>query len=94
MRITQKFPRHKLAEDGTNFAPGQLGWQPIDYQNGAAGAFYREWEEAGLVEDFTTFKDELYVVRNKSDRDRVDVLAGPNLINQFRIFAEQIRFIL
>ena len=57
-------------------------------------ALFTEWEEAGLVEDFTTFKDELYVVRNKSDRDRVDVLAGPNLINQFRIFAEQIRFIL
>lgn len=93
VRITQKFPRHKLAEDGTNFAPGQPVVTPSIIKTELL-ALFTEWEEAGLVEDFTTFKDELYVVRNKNDRDRVDVLAGPNLINQFRIFAEQIRFIL
>lgn len=93
VRITQKFPRHKLADDGTNFAPGQPVVTPSIIKTELL-ALFTEWEEAGLVEDFTTFKDELYVVRNKSDRDRVDVLAGPNLINQFRIFAEQIRFIL
>lgn len=93
VRITQKFPRHKLADNGTNFAPGQPVVTPSIIKTELL-ALFTEWEEAGLVEDFTTFKDELYVVRNKSDRDRVDVLAGPNLINQFRIFAEQIRFIL
>lgn len=93
VRITQKFPRHKLADDGTNFAPGQPVITPLIVRTELL-ALFTEWEEAGLVEDFTTFADELYVVRNKSDRDRVDVLAGPNLINQFRIFAEQIRFIL
>ena len=46
------------------------------------------------MENFTQFADELIVERNANDRDRIDVLAGPNLINQFRIFAEQIRFIL
>ncbi|MFS6814176.1 phage tail sheath subtilisin-like domain-containing protein [Citrobacter meridianamericanus] len=93
VRITQKFPRHKLADDGTNFAPGQPVVTPLTIKTELL-ALFTEWETAGLVEDFTTFKDELYVVRNKNDRDRVDVLAGPNLINQFRIFAEQIRFIL
>ncbi|AXF77737.1 phage tail sheath subtilisin-like domain-containing protein [Erwinia tracheiphila] len=93
VRITQKFPRHKLADDGTNFAPGQPVVTTATIKTELL-ALFTEWETAGLVEDFTTFKDELYVVRNKNDRDRVDVLAGPNLINQFRIFAEQIRFIL
>ena len=93
VRITQKFPRHKLADDGTNFAPGQAVVTPSIIRTELL-ALFQEWELAGLVEDFDTYKDELLVTRNSSDRNRVDVLAGPNLINQFRIFAEQLRFIL
>ena len=93
LRIQQKFPRHKLAEDGTPIAPGQAIVTPAIIKTELL-ALFTEWELAGLVEDFTTFKDELIVERNANDRNRIDVLAGPNLINQFRIFAEQIRFIL
>ena len=92
VRITQKFPRHKLADDGSNFAPGQAVVTPSIIRTELL-ALFQEWELAGLVEDFDTYKDELLVTRSSSDRNRVDVLAGPNLINQFRIFAEQIRFI-
>ncbi|CAB1225642.1 MULTISPECIES: phage tail sheath subtilisin-like domain-containing protein [Serratia] len=93
LRIQQKFPRHKLADDGTQFAPGQPIVTPSIIKTELL-ALFGEWEEAGLVENFTQFADELIVERNANDRDRIDVLAGPNLINQFRIFAEQIRFIL
>lgn len=93
VRITQKFPRHKLADDGTSFAPGQAVVTPSIIRTELL-ALFQEWEAAGLVEDFDTYKDELLVTRNSNDRNRIDVLAGPNLINQFRIFAEQIRFIL
>lgn len=93
LRIQQKFPRHKLADDGTNFAPGQPIVTPLIVKTELL-ALFQEWEQAGLVEDFETFKDELIVERNANDKNRIDVLAGPNLINQFRIFAEQIRFIL
>jgi phage tail sheath gpL-like len=93
LRIQQKYPRHKLAGDGTFISPGQPIVTPKIIKAELL-ALFTEWETAGLVEDFDTYKDELYVVRNKDDKDRLDVLCGPNLINQFRIFAAQIRFIL
>ncbi|HAH2684617.1 TPA: phage tail protein, partial [Escherichia coli] len=92
-RITQKFPNYKLASDGTRFATGQAVVTPSVIKTELL-ALFEEWESAGLVEDFDTFKEELYVARNKDDKDRLDVLCGPNLINQFRIFAAQVQFIL
>ncbi|HAH9782249.1 phage tail sheath subtilisin-like domain-containing protein [Escherichia coli] len=92
-RITQKFPNYKLASDGTRFATGQAVVTPSVIKTELL-ALFEEWENAGLVEDFDTFKEELYVARNKDDKDRLDVLCGPNLINQFRIFAAQVQFIL
>ncbi|HGB3609947.1 TPA: hypothetical protein ACIVDT_005112, partial [Salmonella enterica subsp. enterica serovar Eastbourne] len=41
-----------------------------------------------------TFKKNLLVERNTSNRNRLDVLCTPDLVNQFRFFAAQIRFIL
>lgn len=92
-RIQLRFPRHKLADNGTLIAPGQ----PIVTPNVIKGeliALAGEWLEQGLIENFEQFKTELVVERNQNDRNRVDVLASPDLINQFRIFAEQIQFIL
>ena len=51
-------------------------------------------EEKGLVENVETFKEQLIVERNADDRNRVDVLAPPDLVNQFRIFACLTRFVL
>ncbi|MBF5929867.1 phage tail protein, partial [Escherichia coli] len=53
-----------------------------------------EWVELGLVENLDTFKKNLLVERNASDRNRLDVLCTPDLVNQFRFLAAQIRFIL
>ncbi|MFT4466133.1 MAG: phage tail sheath C-terminal domain-containing protein [Sodalis sp. (in: enterobacteria)] len=47
-----------------------------------------------MIENFDSFHDSLIVERNKNDRNRVDVLCKPDVINQLRIFAEQIQFIL
>lgn len=57
-------------------------------------ALMRELEEKGLVENVETFKEQLIVERNADDRNRVDVLAPPDLVNQFRIFACLTRFVL
>lgn len=92
-RITQKFPRHKLADDGTRFGAGQAIVTP-GVIRAELLALFREWEEAGLVENFEQFKDELLVERNANDRNRIDVLSPPDLVNQFRIFAQQTQFIL
>ena len=92
-RINLRFPRHKLADDGTLVAPGQAMVTPSIIKAELV-ALAGEWAEMGLIEDLAGFKDSLVVQRNASDRNRVDVLASPNLVNQLRIFAEQIQFIL
>ncbi|MFN4328304.1 MAG: phage tail sheath C-terminal domain-containing protein [Limnobacter sp.] len=90
-RISQKFPRYKLANDGTQFAPGQAVVTPKIIKAELI-ALFRDWEEVGLVEDVEQFKADLLVNRNNADANRVDVLLPPNIINQFRVFASQIQF--
>ena len=92
-RITQKYPRHKLANDGTRYSPGQAIVTPSVIR-GELLALYRELEYAGIVENFDAYKADLIVERNSSDRNRVDVLAPPDIVNQFRIFAMQNMFVL
>ncbi|EIP2644366.1 phage tail sheath subtilisin-like domain-containing protein [Salmonella enterica] len=91
--VTQRFPRHKLADDGTPVAPGQPVVTPkiMSLQLIALG---EEWVDQGLVENLDTFRKNLLVERNTSNRNRLDVLCTPDLVNQFRFFAAQIRFIL
>ncbi|WP_048797112.1 MULTISPECIES: phage tail sheath subtilisin-like domain-containing protein [Serratia] len=91
--ITQRFPRYKLADDGTPVAPGQPIVTP-EIMRTQLLALGQEWVDKGLVENLETFKDNLIVERNADDRNRLDVLATPDLVNQFRIFAAQLRFIL
>lgn len=90
-RISQKFPRYKLANDGTQFAPGQAVVTP-NIIRAELIALFRDWEEIGLVEDIDQFKADLLVARNGTDVNRVDVLLPPNIVNQFRVFAAQIQF--
>jgi phage tail sheath gpL-like len=92
-RIALKFPRHKLADDGTRFGPGQAVVTPAIIRAEVLAQFV-DWEEAGLVEDWEQFKDDLIVERNSSDSNRVDCRMSPDLMNQFRVFAGQIQFLL
>ncbi len=93
VRITTKFPRHKLADDGTRFGPGQAIVTP-SIARAELLALFRQLEERGLVENFDQYKDDLIVERNADDPNRLDILSPPNLVNQLRIFAEQIQYIL
>lgn len=92
-RISLRFPRHKLANDGTAFGPGQAIVTPSIIR-GELLALFKDWEDLGWVEDFAQFKDELIVERSSRDVNRVDVRMGPNLINAFLVYAGQIQFIL
>lgn len=91
--VALAFPRHKLADDGTNFDPGQPVATPnlIRSVNIATG---RKLEKAGILEGFEQFKDELRVVRSDVDRNRVNAILPPNVVNQFRVFAAAVQFIL
>ncbi|GKX57614.1 Mu-like prophage FluMu tail sheath protein [Leminorella grimontii] len=92
-RITQKFPRHKLADDGTRFGPGQPMVTPRIITDELL-ALFTELEEKGLVENFEAFKSTLIVERNADDRNRLDVRSNEDLVNQFRVYAHAIQFVL
>jgi len=89
--ITSKFPRHKLANDGTRFGPGQAIVTP-GIIKAELIAQYRLDEFNGLVEDTRNFKNFLLVERDPNNPNRVNVLYPPDLINQLRIFAVLAQF--
>lgn len=90
-RLLVKFPRHKLADDGTRFGAGQAIVTPASAR-GEILAWFRELETLGLVEDFDQFKRDLVVQRNTVDPSRLDVLVPSNLINGLIVRAVQIQF--
>ena len=89
--ITSKYPRHKLANDGTRFGAGQAIITPA-VAKAEINATYRQLELLGLVENFDLFKKNLIVERNVNDPNRLDVLFPPDLVNQLRVFAVLAQF--
>jgi phage tail sheath gpL-like len=92
-RFGAKYPRHKIAADGTKFDSGQPVLTPKMIAAEMLG-FFQSWEAKGLVEGFAQFKADLSVVRNATDPTRVDIVLSPDLINQLRIVGVSLRFIL
>lgn len=90
-RFLAKFPRHKLANDGTRFAAGQAIVTP-SVLKAELVALMRELEEGGLVENLDQFKADLIVERDATDPTRVNALVPPDLVNQLRVAASQIQF--
>lgn len=90
-RITSKYPRHKLADDGIRVAPGQAIVTPKVIRNELL-ALFTELEFKGLVEDFESFNNELLVERDQDNKCRLNVLSGEDLVNQFRLYAHAIRY--
>jgi phage tail sheath gpL-like len=89
--ITSKFPRHKLASDGTKFSPGQAIVTPGIIKSELV-AEYRMDEYNGLAENTQQFKAHLIVERDQNNPNRVNVLYPPDLINQLRVFAVLAQF--
>lgn len=90
-QIQTRYPRHKLANDGTRLAPGQAIMTP-KLGKAEAVAWFRAMEELGLVENFDAFKADLVVERNATDPNRLDFLLPPDLINQLVVTAAKIQF--
>ena len=84
--ITSKYGRHKLANDGTRFGPGQAIVTPAVIK-GELLATYRQMERAGIVENYDLFKQHLIVERDANDPSRINVLYPPDYVNQLRVFA-------
>jgi phage tail sheath gpL-like len=84
--ITNKYPRHKLADDGTKFGPGQAIVTPGIIKAELVSQYQIDMFN-GLVENLAAFKQNLIVERDSNDPNRANVLYPPDLINQLRIFA-------
>lgn len=89
--IALRFPRYKLANDGTPFASGQAVVTPSVIR-AALIARALMWAEQGLVEDIEQFKNDLIVERDPNDTDRINALIPPNIINGLRVFAGLVQF--
>ncbi len=89
--FTSKYPRHKVASDASRIGPGQAVITPA-IARGEAISLFRQWEEAGLVEDVDQFKRDLVVERNASDPTRLDFKLPPNLVNPLTLIAAGVEF--
>lgn len=90
-RMLLRYPNAKLANDGTNFAPGQVVVTPQVARGEVLGLF-REWERDGLVEGYDQFAEQLIVERNANVATQLDIFLPPDLINQLRVTAAQVAF--
>jgi phage tail sheath gpL-like len=84
--FSTKYPRHKLASDGTQFGRGQPVMTPKLAKAELIGRF-AVWEEMGLVENREQFAADLVVERSLTDPDRLDAIIPPDCINGFRVGA-------
>lgn len=91
-RVGNKWPRHKLAKDGTKFGAGQAIVTP-NIAKAEAVAWFEEKEEQGLVQDVDAFKANLVVEQDGTNPNRLNFLLPPNLINQLIVAATQIQFL-
>jgi phage tail sheath gpL-like len=92
-RIRLKYPRHKLADNGTRIPEGQAMVTPSTIK-GEIISLSIDWADLGLVENLQQFADDLIVERSTLDPNRIDAILPPDLVNQFRVFAASIKFIL
>lgn len=94
-RMTDRFliPRFKLADDGFPVQPGTFVATPSMIKQESI-ALFTLLRDKGLIENLDDFIENLVVERDVTDRNRVNVLLPPDLINQFRVLAGLIQFIL
>jgi phage tail sheath gpL-like len=94
-RMANRFivPRFKLADDDFPVQPGSKVATPRTVKEETI-ALFTLLRDRGLIENLDNFIENLVAERDLADRNRVNVLLPADLINQFRILAGQVQFIL
>lgn len=85
-RVTSKFSRVKLADDGTRIPINSSIVTPNIIKADQIAA-YGDMVEFGWVQSFNQFSQTVVVVRNRLNPNRVDVLWSGILINQLDVLA-------
>lgn len=86
-------PRFKLADDTFPVTPGSKVATPSIVKMEIISLFTL-LRDRGIIENLDQFIDELIVERDITDRNRINCLLPADLINQFRILASVLQFIL
>ena len=81
-RFQLRYPRHKLAKDGTLFGPGQAVITPA-LARAELIQLFGEWETQGLTQSRAQFEKELFVEINANDPHRLDTNLSPHLLGKF-----------
>lgn len=89
--ITSKYPRHKLADDGTFYASGQAIITPTTAKAELVTEYSRMVYD-GLVENLRDFKNNLIVQRSDTNPNRLEILYDPYLIGGLRSFSVLAQF--
>jgi phage tail sheath gpL-like len=90
-RILSKYPRHKLARDGSKFSPGQAVATPAIIK-GQLLALYRELELKAIVQDFDGYKASLIVELDADNKSRINIQDSPQFVNGMLIYAGKMQF--
>jgi phage tail sheath gpL-like len=91
--LKTKYPRAKLADDGSAVGAGQVIITP-KIARAEAAARFRVWEKAGLVENFDLFKANLIAERDETDVNAMNWFLPADFVNQFIVGKTQIGVIL
>lgn len=92
-RIRRKYPQSKLADDGNLFGPGQDIVTPSTFKAELV-AWAIEQVTLGIFENIETFKALTFSERDLNDRNRLNSVIVPDLVNGLRIVGTKIQFIL
>jgi phage tail sheath gpL-like len=96
-RFTQRFPRAMLMNDSQRIDPAALEGAAVVTPSIARAemcALAEELHEKLIIEEIEGFKKSLQVERDKDNRNRLNMLARPDIVNQFNVLAVLAQFIL
>lgn len=91
--VALKFPRHKLAADGTLFDPSQPIVTPSVLKTEAIN-WYQQMIDQGQAQNKALFAAGVVIQLNPSDPGRLDMIMTPVLMQQFRALAGQVQYLL
>lgn len=84
--VSQKFPRHKLADDDFDIPAGQAVVTPNAMEDEFL-ALYTVFMDRGWCQDYEGYKATIIAEIHDDDPDRLDMYDSPKLINNLRVTA-------
>jgi len=90
-RLATKYGRCKLANDGTDFGPGQVVMTPSKGKAEAL-AYYKELCEAAICQGYEDFKEALVVEIDSQNKKRLNFLLPAEFVGQMFTCASKVLF--